>query len=206
MIAARGAGGVGKHIAALADVARGDSLVANGTFWRVSSSAVGPFLRSQGRRPGDRGLDRVARPPDIHVGHQAQARRMLDRLVRRPVLAQADRIVREDVDRAHAHQRREAQRVARVVGEHEEGAAVGNRGRRAARGRSSPRTCRTRARRRTRSCRCHPRPTTFEVFDHGQVGAGQVGRAADELRQRRDQRLERRSARPCAWRWFRLCR
>ena len=55
---------------------------------------------------------------------EAQARRVLDRLVRRAVLAEADRIVREDEDRAQLHQRRHAQRVARVVGEREEGADV----------------------------------------------------------------------------------
>ena len=79
-----------------------------------------------GGGPGDRGLDRVARTPDVHARDQAQARRVLDRLVRRAVLAQADGVVREDEDHPLLHQRRHAQRVARVVGEREEGAAVGN--------------------------------------------------------------------------------
>jgi hypothetical protein len=45
---------------------------------------------------------------------------MLDRLVRRAVLAEADRIVRVYEDRAELHERRHAQRVPRVVGEGEE--------------------------------------------------------------------------------------
>ena len=51
---------------------------------------------------------------------------MLDRLVRRAVLAEADRVVREHVDDAQLHQRRHAHGVAPVVGEHEERAAVGD--------------------------------------------------------------------------------
>ena len=51
---------------------------------------------------------------------------MFDRLVSRTVLAQADRIVRHDVDHAQAHQRRQANGRTRIVGEDEERAAVGN--------------------------------------------------------------------------------
>jgi hypothetical protein len=47
---------------------------------------------------------------------------VLDRLVRRAVLAQPDRVVREHEDDALLHQRGHAQRVARVVGKHQEGA------------------------------------------------------------------------------------
>ena len=66
----------------------------------------------------------VARAPDVEVRDQPQRRRVLDRLVRRPVLAEADRVVREDVDDALLHQRGHADRVAAVVAEGEEGAAV----------------------------------------------------------------------------------
>src|SRR5580700_4630026 len=45
---------------------------------------------------------------------------MLDRLVRGTVLADADRIVREDEDNVNAHQRREPNRRPAVVGEDEE--------------------------------------------------------------------------------------
>ena len=51
---------------------------------------------------------------------------MLDRLMRRPVLAEADRIMGQHIDDAQAHQRREADRAARIVGEDEEGAAIGH--------------------------------------------------------------------------------
>jgi hypothetical protein len=51
---------------------------------------------------------------------------VLDRLVRRPVLAEADRVVGEDVDDAQLHQRRHADGVAAVVAEGQEGAAVGD--------------------------------------------------------------------------------
>ena len=51
---------------------------------------------------------------------------VLDRLVRRAVLAEADRIVRGDEDHALLHQRRQPERRAAIVGEHQEGAAVGD--------------------------------------------------------------------------------
>ena len=51
---------------------------------------------------------------------------MLDRLMRRAVFAEADRIVRVDVDRVRRNQRRHAHRVARVVGEHQERRVVRN--------------------------------------------------------------------------------
>ena len=46
--------------------------------------------------------------------------------MRRTVFAEPDRIVSEDEQRAHAHQRRHAQGVAAIVREREERAAVGN--------------------------------------------------------------------------------
>ena len=44
---------------------------------------------------------------------------MLDGLVRRAVLAEADRVVREDVDDGRVHERAQAQRRAQVVAEDE---------------------------------------------------------------------------------------
>ena len=100
MMTARGAGGVGEHVAAARDACECSSCLAEAAgSGATAASAVGPFLRSSAARPGDRGLDRVARAPDVHVRDQAQARGVLDRLVRRAVLAEADRVVREDVDR-----------------------------------------------------------------------------------------------------------
>ena len=51
---------------------------------------------------------------------------MFDRLMRRPVFAETDRIMREDIDRPQTHQRAKADRRARIIGEDEEGAAIGN--------------------------------------------------------------------------------
>jgi hypothetical protein len=50
---------------------------------------------------------------------------MLDRLVGRAVLAEADAVMGHHVLHRHAHQRREPHRGARVVGEAHEGAAIG---------------------------------------------------------------------------------
>ena len=55
-------------------------------------------------------------------GISAQAGQMLDRLVRRAVFAEADGIVRVHQHDALVHQRGHAHRVARVVGEDQEGA------------------------------------------------------------------------------------
>ena len=56
-------------------------------------------------------------------GMARKRREMLDRLVRRAVLAEADRIVRHDIDDRNAGQRRDAHRRARIVGEDQEGRA-----------------------------------------------------------------------------------
>ena len=150
--------------------------------------AVGALDRA---RPGDGGLDRVAGTPDVHVRDQAQARGVLDRLVRRSVLAEADRIVRVDEDRAQLHQRRHAQRVARVVGEGEEGADVGNEAavqREAVGDRAHGELAHAEvdvvAGLRRRSTVSAARPV-------GEDRAGEIGRAADQLRQRRRERFER---------------
>ena len=67
----------------------------------------------------------VGRPQRDQAGDAAQREKLLDRLMRRPVLADADRIVREDVDDRNLHQRREPDRRLHVVGEDEEARAEG---------------------------------------------------------------------------------
>ena len=52
--------------------------------------------------PGDARLVGVARANHEQIRNRAQRRQLLDRLVRRPVLAQADAVVREDEDRRAA--------------------------------------------------------------------------------------------------------
>ena len=62
----------------------------------------------------------------MHVWHGAQAGQLLDRLVRRAVLAQADRIMGQHVDHPLAHDRAKPDRRPHVVGEDEERARVGD--------------------------------------------------------------------------------
>ena len=72
------------------------------------------------------GLDGIAGPIDREIGNDAQRRQVFHRLMGRAVLAQPDRVMRHHVDDALLHQRREADRGAAVVGEDQEGAAIGN--------------------------------------------------------------------------------
>ena len=116
---------------------------------------------------------------------------MLDRLVRGAVLAEPDRVVRHDVDHALLHQRRHAHCVARVVGEHQERAAV----------------------RDYATVQCHAvhhrahaelahavvqviagRVAAAEylrILAIGVVRAGEIGRAAEQLGHPRTERIER---------------
>jgi len=68
-----------------------------------------------GANPGDRGLDRVARAPQLEIGDQPQGSSVLDRLMRGTVFTKSDGIVRVDKDAAQFHQRGQAHRVASVV-------------------------------------------------------------------------------------------
>ena len=91
-----------------------------GRFWRDRISAVGPSLAAQRRVPGRNRLARVGRPPHVEVRDRAQRGELFDRLVRRSVLADEDRVVREDVDDRLRHQRREPDAPAHVVAEDQE--------------------------------------------------------------------------------------
>ena len=62
----------------------------------------------------------------MQTGNQTQRRNVLDRLMRRAVLADANRVVRENVEHANFHERGHANSVPRVIAEHEEGADVRN--------------------------------------------------------------------------------
>ncbi len=77
-----------------------------------------------GRLPRDSRFDSVARAPQMVVRNQAQAGRMFDRLVGRAVFAQTDRVMGQHVDHALLHQRRHPDRVARIIRECHEGAAI----------------------------------------------------------------------------------
>ncbi len=122
---------------------------------------------------------------------------MFDRLVRRAVLAEADAVVREDVDDAQLHQRGHADRVARVVAEGQEGAAVGD----------EAAVQRDAVHHRRHAEFAHAivdvaaalgaaahRAASREV---GQVGAGQVGAAAEQFGQPAAPASQAPSAMPC---------
>ena len=65
----------------------------------------------------------VARPQHDQAGHGAQRQQLLDRLVRRAVLAVAHGVMGEDEDRRQLHQRRQPDRRPGIVAEDEEGRA-----------------------------------------------------------------------------------
>ena len=74
--------------------------------------------------PGLGRLGRVGGADDGEVRDRAQREQVLDRLVRRAVLAQADGVVREDPRDLQPHQRRQPDRAAHVVRELQERRAV----------------------------------------------------------------------------------
>ena len=95
-----------------------------GTFCRVSARPAGPVGVLEDRLPGGHGLVGVRRADDVQAGDRAQRGEVLDRLVGRAVLAEADRVVGPHVGDRQLHQRRQPDRGAHVVGEDQERAAV----------------------------------------------------------------------------------
>ena len=65
----------------------------------------GRLVAVHGHPPGLRGLVGVGRPDHLEAGHRPQRRQLLDRLVGRAVLAEADRVVRPRVDDVGPRQR-----------------------------------------------------------------------------------------------------
>ncbi len=101
----------------LAAVERGDLLARE----RERDRAVRPLERNL---PRVCGLVRVGRAHEPEIRDRTQRGVRLDRLVRRPVLAQPDRVVRPGPDDGQAHQRGQAHRRPHVVAEDQEGRAV----------------------------------------------------------------------------------
>ena len=100
----RAAAGLPEHVAAAADAvarelrgARERRQLLAGQ--RECDRAAAPF---HGDAPGGRRLVGVARPDEPQVRHRPQRRVVLDRLMRRAVLAEAHRVVRPDVDDVQA--------------------------------------------------------------------------------------------------------
>jgi len=129
---------------------------------------------------------------------EAQGHDLLDGLVRRAILAQADAVVREDKHRREMAQRRHAHRRAHVVGEDEEGGAIGDQAtvRRQAVD-NGPHRVLAHAEAQVAACvvPCPEVLTQVEIRPGGRI---QVGSPADQPRQVRGQRVEhlaRRDAR-----------
>ena len=134
-----GFGGIHHHITALGDLR--SLLAADGAQRRQGLDVLarqherhGAVLLD-GQFPRHDGLIAVGRTQHEHrtlvvvvaqVLHQADLRLVLHGLVRRAVLAHAERVVRPDVDHMQAHQRREAHGGLHIIGEDEERAADGD--------------------------------------------------------------------------------
>ena len=134
-----GLGRIKHHVTALGDLC--GLLAAAGAQRRKALDVLtrqhqrnGPLLLD-GQLPRHDGLITVGRAQHDHrtfivvvseVFHQADLGFMLDRLVRRTVLANAERVVRPDIDHVQAHQRRKTHCRFHVVREDEERAARRN--------------------------------------------------------------------------------
>ena len=150
----------------------------------------GRVLGQQCQLPAFGGLDRVRRAEHLEVWDRAQRRQMLDRLMRRAILAQADTVMRHDVDHALAHERGQPDRRAAIVGEDEEGRAIRH---------DAAMKCQT-VHGGGHAVLAHPpmHVVAFEVLARdrgvmrglGVIGAGQIGRAAKQPRHHRHQRLQ----------------
>src|SRR4029077_1606141 len=120
---------------------------------------------------------------------------MLDRLVRRPILAEPDRIMREDIDRMSARERGDADGGAARIGEDQEAAA----------GRDDAAVQRHAVHRRDHAVLADAvmhvaagkilRCDVLERLHLGVVRRGEIRRADHELRHVRNDGLERRLAR-----------
>ena len=120
-------GRLGQHVAALGHAlgaAAATSRSRVGSVCRLSASAVGPVGVLQRLPPGPGGLVGVGRADHVQARDGAQRGQVLDRLVGRAVLAEADRVVRPDVGDRQLHQRGQPHRRAHVVAEDQERAAV----------------------------------------------------------------------------------
>ncbi len=73
-----------------------------------------------GDLPRLRRLRGIGRPDERDIGNRAQGRKLLDGLMRRPVLAEPDGVVRVDEDHALLHDGRETHRRTHVVREDQE--------------------------------------------------------------------------------------
>ncbi len=116
--------GLPDHVARRARRPRPPRARAPGTFWRRQEDrdrALGALERDLHAIDG---LVRVGGADHPQVRDRPKRHVVLDRLVRRAVLAEADRVVRPDPDDGKAHERREPHGRTHVVAEDKEGRAV----------------------------------------------------------------------------------
>ena len=154
-------------------------------------SGAAPSL--QRHAPGRSGLVAIGRADENQVGDGPQRRQLLDRLVGGAVLADPDRVVGPDVDDRQAHHCRQPHRWAHVVGEDQEGAAVGKQT--AVQGHSIENGTH-RVLPHTKTEVAPSGAITLEVseaLEQRDVGGGQVGRAADECGQGLSERVQHRA-------------
>ena len=148
-------------------------------------------MRCQRALPGLCRFDSIAGAENQKVRDGPQRRQMFNRLMRWSILAKADRIMRHHIDNALFHQRRQADRGTAIIGKHQEGATIGDR----------PAMKRDAVHRRRHAMFANAvidigagRIVMAEDVlpaGTGVVGAGQVGRAADQCRAGRNDRVKR---------------
>ncbi len=151
----------------------------------------GGFRRRQRQRPALRCLDHIGWAIDIEIGDQAQAHHLFHRLVGRPVLAHTDAVMGHHIDDPDLLERGQSDRVAAIIAEDQEGAAI----------RHDPAMQRHAIHRRRHAEFADAVINVAAgiiVSRHrqgrrrlGVVRSGQIGRTADQLRDRRGQRAKR---------------
>ena len=67
----------------------------------------------------------ICRPEQIKAGHRTQRCDLLDRLMGRPILADANGVVREDVDYGQLHQGAEPECAPKIIAENKKTGAIG---------------------------------------------------------------------------------
>ena len=123
---------------------------------------------------------------------------MFDRLMGRAIFAEPDRIMRKDEDHPLAHQRRHAQCIAAVVAEGQEGAAIGNEAavqcqsvEHGAHAELAHTEIQMAPGHEGLSFGAAEAPETAGALPVGEVGSGQIGRAAEQFGQRRAEMIQR---------------
>ena len=159
--------------------------------------------------PGGGGLVGVGGPHHVEPRDRAQCGEVLDRLVGRAVLAEADGVVGPDVGDREPHQRRQPDRRAHVVGEGQErgaedaGAAVDGD---AVEDRAHGVLADAEVEHPSRERVCLPhaggaarRGERRGALDRGVVGLGEVGRSTPQLGHFAGDRVEDLRRTPCGW-------